>query len=116
MRHAGVESVVQAVTLEVDILGYAVVERVVAEVVAVQLARQIRVPYVVDLRDPGQSVAGGRVALGGRHRCRLEGSERRGNMIEFNVAVADLARFQFAKLNEIRFTPVYIVGLNSTCV
>lgn len=39
VRHAGVEPVVQSVALEVDVLGYAIVERITAEVVAVKLAR-----------------------------------------------------------------------------
>lgn len=58
----------QPVAFEVDVLGYAVVERVVAEVVAVQLPRKIRVPDVIDLRYPGEHVAGRRVRLGGRRR------------------------------------------------
>lgn len=82
MRHAGVESVVQAVALKVDILGDAVVERIVAKIVAVQLARQIRVPYVIDLRNPRQSVAGGRVGLARRRRRRLEESERQDSGVD----------------------------------
>lgn len=35
MRHAGVESIVQSIAFEVDILGYAIVERIIAEIVAV---------------------------------------------------------------------------------
>lgn len=75
VRNASVESVVQPVAFEVDVLGYAVVERVVAEVVAVQLPRKIRVPDVIDLWYPGEHVAGRRVRLGGRRRrgrARLE--------------------------------------------
>ena len=83
MRHARVKSIVEAVAFEVDVLGYAVVERVIAQVVAVQLAGQIRVPDVVDLRDTCEDVAAGRVRLpASRHGCgggRLEENWIEGN-------------------------------------
>lgn len=61
----------EPVAFEVDVLGYAVVERVIAQIVAVQLAGQIRVPDVVDLRDTREDVAARRVRLpaGGRRCC-----------------------------------------------
>lgn len=68
VRHARVKSIMEAVAFEVDVLRYAVVERVIAEIVAVQLAGQIRVPDVVDLRDACEDVAAGRVRLPGSHR------------------------------------------------
>lgn len=67
VRHARVKPIVEPVAFEVDVLRYAVVERVIAEVVAVQLAGQIRVPDVVDLRDTCEDVAAGRVRLPGSH-------------------------------------------------
>ena len=72
MRHARVESVVKTVAFEVDVLWYAVVERIIAEIVAVQLARQIRVPDVIDLRDSREDVSGRRVRLGGHCRGCLD--------------------------------------------
>lgn len=72
MRHAGVESVVQAVAFEVDVFGYAIIERIITEIVTVQLARQIRVPYVIDLRYPRQCVPGRSIGLSRRDRRRLE--------------------------------------------
>jgi hypothetical protein len=38
MRHAGVKSVVQTVAFEVDILGYAIIEWIITEIITVQLA------------------------------------------------------------------------------
>jgi len=71
VRHAGVKTVVQAVALEVNILGYAVVEWIIAEIIAVQFARQIRVPYIINLRNSCQSVPGRSVGFD-RDRRRLE--------------------------------------------
>lgn len=58
----------QAVAFEVDVLWYAVVKRIIAEIVAVEFTGQIRVPDVVDLRDSGEDVARRPVRFSA-HRC-----------------------------------------------
>lgn len=50
VRNASVEAIVEIVALEGDVFGHSVVEGVAAEVVAVELSRQVRVVDVVFLR------------------------------------------------------------------
>lgn len=68
MRNARVEAVVKSIALEINFfgVGHGVVERIVGEVVSVELARQIRIVYVIDLRNASQVLLG-RVA---RYRRR----------------------------------------------
>lgn len=54
MRNAGIETIVQVITFKVDVFWDAVVEGVAAEVVAVQLPREVRVVDVVLLGDARQ--------------------------------------------------------------
>lgn len=64
--HAGVKSVVQPVTFEVDLMGHRVQERIFRQVVPVELSGQVRVVHVVDLRYARQR------GLGGRGRVQLD--------------------------------------------
>lgn len=50
MRHARVETIVQSVAFEFDILGHRVQERIFRQVVTVQFPGQVRIVHVVDLR------------------------------------------------------------------
>lgn len=77
MGNTGVETVVEPVALEVDFVAgrNAVVERIIAEVVAVQLARQVRVPDVVDLGNPREHPGGRRVDVA-RDSRRLDSRNR----------------------------------------
>jgi hypothetical protein len=52
MRDAGVETVVEPIALEVDIVRHTIIEGIIGEVIAVQFSRQIGVMHVVDLGDP----------------------------------------------------------------
>ena len=52
VRYTGVESIMQSITFEVDVIRDPIVERVVCEVVSVQLSWQVGVKYVVNLRYP----------------------------------------------------------------
>lgn len=63
VRNTGVEAVVEVVALEADVFGHSVVEGVAAEVVAVELSRQVRVVDVVFLRVARQQA----LRLGDRH-------------------------------------------------
>lgn len=54
MRNASVESVVETVALEVYLFGHGIVERIVGEVLSVQLPRKIWIKDVVDLGNSGQ--------------------------------------------------------------
>lgn len=68
MRHACVKAIVKTIAFKVDVLRYAVVKRIIAEIVAVQFTRQIWVPDVIDLRDSCEDVSSRRVRFAG-HRC-----------------------------------------------
>lgn len=63
VRNASVEAVMEIVALEGDVFGHSVVEGVAAEVVAVELSRQVRVVDVVFLRVARQQA----LRLGDRH-------------------------------------------------
>ena len=58
MRNARVEAVVKSVALEIDLFGNGVVERIVGQVVSVELAGQIRIVHVIDLRNSSQVLLG----------------------------------------------------------
>lgn len=50
VRNAGVEAVVEIIAFESDVFGHSVVKGVAAEVVAVELPREVRVVDVIFLR------------------------------------------------------------------
>lgn len=72
MRYARVETIVQTVALEVYVFRQAVVERIVAQVEAIELPWQIGIPNVVDLWDPGQRVTRRAIGLARRRRRYLK--------------------------------------------
>lgn len=61
MQYTGVEAVVEPITLEINLLRYPIVERILGEVIAVQFSRQIRIVNVVFLGYPRERGLGGRV-------------------------------------------------------
>lgn len=71
VNDAGVESIVKAIAFELHLVRWrdASVERIGAQVVAVEFTRQVRVPNVVDLWDACQWWSGGNFLA--VDQCRL---------------------------------------------
>lgn len=72
MGHTCVKSVVEPITFEIDVFGHTAVERIVAQVVAVQFSRQVWIPYVIDLRYSRQRVPRCGICIGRWRRRRLK--------------------------------------------
>lgn len=66
MGYTGIETVVEAVALEVYVFGHPVIEGVVGEIVTIQFSGKIWIPDVVDL---GDSRKVGGLASGVRRFC-----------------------------------------------
>lgn len=52
VRDTGVETVVEPITLEINLIRNTVVEGIIGEIIAVQFSRQVGVEHIVNLGNP----------------------------------------------------------------